>query len=64
MDRTRHAIHSDRAGVRFIDSGKHIHQRRLSGTVFAEQGENLALPDVQIDVFVRDDTAKRLGNVL
>src|SRR5258708_3447155 len=36
-----------------IDTAQHLHQGRLAGTILADQGVNLALPDREIDVVQR-----------
>ena len=39
-----------------------VHQRRLPGPVLAEQGVNLALPQIEVDSVVRDDAGEPLRN--
>ena len=45
------------------DPGEDLDQRRLSRAVVAEQADDLALVDVQVDAAERVDTAERLGDV-
>ena len=46
--------------VRLINAGQHIHQRGFARAVFAKQGQNFALADVQIDPIVGDHRAEAL----
>ena len=53
----------DRTVVWMIDARKHIHKRCLAGSIFAKQGENLALLDGQVDIIIGDNRAKGLCNI-
>ena len=48
---------SDLAGGRIDDAADDADQRRLAGAVRAEQRENLAAPDLQVDVLQRLEAA-------
>ena len=50
------------ARFRVVDSGKHLHQRRLARAVLPEQPDHLALADAQVDVVQRPVTAEILGD--
>ena len=56
------AVHGDRAGVGPQDPGEDLDQRRLAGSVRAEQGVHLARPHRQIDGAQRDDRPERLAH--
>ena len=62
-DRDRLAADQDLAVVGEVDACEHIHQRGLAAAVFAEQGQNLAVIDRQVDPVVGDNRAKTLGDV-
>ena len=53
----------DLALVRVVEPVEDVHQRRLAGAVLAEQGVDLALAEVEVDVVVRDDPGKALRDV-
>ena len=53
----------DLALVGVVQPVEDVHQRRLAGTVLAEQRVDLALPQVEVDVVVRDDARKALRDV-
>ncbi len=53
----------DLSAVREINSGQHVHQRRLAAPVFAEQRQNFAVVDRQADVVIGHHTAEALRNV-
>ena len=64
VDDDRLAVHEDLAFVGTVDAGDHVHQRRFAGAVLAENGEHLALFEVEVHVLVGDDFgAERLGDV-
>ena len=46
-----------------VDAGEHIHQRGLAAAVFAQQGQDLTLMQLQTDRFVRHDLSEALGDV-
>src|SRR5208283_233243 len=50
------AVDRDRAAARLDDAADDVDQRRLAGAVGAEQGENLAAADLEIDGLERDQT--------
>src|SRR6266851_8680422 len=50
--------------VRFIKPGNDLHERRLSGAVFADQSMNLAGTYVEGDVVKHNNTTERLRYVL
>ena len=52
----------DLALVRPGQAVEDVHQRRLAGAVLAEQGVDLAGPDVEVDVVVGDDARVALGD--
>ena len=62
-DRDRLSADQDLAVVGEVDACEHIHQRGLAAAVFAEQGQNLAVIDRQVDPVVGDNRAKTLGDV-
>ena len=45
-------------------AGQHLDQRRLAGAVVAEQADDLALVDVEVDVVERLHAAVELADVL
>jgi len=49
-----------RPAVGVVEPVEHVHQRGLAGAVLAKQSVDLATPDPEVDVVVRDDTRKRL----
>ena len=51
------AVDGDLAGSRIDDAADDADQRRLAGAVRAEQSENLAAPDLQVDVLERLEAA-------
>ena len=50
-----------RSGVRRVGAGQDLDQGRLAGAVLAEQGVDLARPDLQLDVVERGEPAEPLG---
>ena len=56
-------IHEDLAFVRIVDAGEHVHKRGLAAAVFAQQGQDLTLMQLQTDRFVRHDLSEALGDV-
>ena len=61
-DLDRPAVHLDRAGVGPHDAAQHLDQRRLPRAVLAEQGVDLAGPQVEIDPGQRHHAAEPLGH--
>src|SRR5258706_7994250 len=58
------ALPEDLPPVCFIQPGDDLHERGLSGAVFADQSMNLSGPNVEGDVIKHDNTTKRLRYVL
>ena len=58
----RLAVDHDRAGVGHMDAVQDLEDRRLAGAVAAEQGMDLALLDLEIDVDQRLDAPEGLGD--
>ncbi len=56
------AVDEDLALVGPVEPGEHVHQRGFAGAVFAEQAEDLAGPDLQVDIGVGDHRAEALGD--
>ena len=57
------AVHQNFTFIREVDTGQHIHQRGFSAAVFAQQGQNFPLVNIQGNVIVGDDLCEALGNV-
>ena len=57
------SVDRDRALVREIDAGEHVHQRGLAAAVFAQQRQDLAAIDIQPDLVVGHRGAEGLGDV-
>ena len=57
------AVDADLALVRKIDAGEHVHQRRLAGAVFPQQGEDLAAVNIQPDLVVGHGGPEGLGDI-
>jgi hypothetical protein len=53
-----HAGDLDRARIRRIEAGGHVHQRRFTGAVFAQKRVNLAVFDAQMRVVEREEIAE------
>ena len=49
--------------IREVDTGEHIHQGGLAAAVFAQQGQNLSLVDVQPHPVICQGGAKAFGDV-
>ena len=64
FDLDRLSLPEHLAPIGLIQPRDDLHERRLTGAVFADQGVNLAGPHLEADVVKHDDTAKRLGYVL
>ena len=54
------ALEGDRAGVRRMDAREDLHERRLAGAVVADDGDDLARRDVEVDVRERRDRSEGL----
>jgi hypothetical protein len=52
----RFALQANFAGVRLIDPGDDLHQRRFAGAIFTHQGVDGPRADLQLDSVERDDT--------
>ena len=64
-DGHRLAIDVDLPLVGEVDAGEHVHQRGLAAAVLAQQGQDLALVQFKVYIFVCDDlAAEPLGDVL
>ena len=57
------AVYGDRALIREVDAGEHVHQRGLAAAVFAQQGQDLAAVDIEPAFVVGDDGAEALRDV-
>ena len=55
------AVDLDGAGIQAVHAADALDQRRLARAVVAEQGEDLAAVDVQVDVVQREHRAEALG---
>ena len=58
------AVDVDLPLVGEIDAGEHVHQRGLAAAVFTEQGQDLALVQLEIDGVVCRHLSEPLCNVL
>ena len=58
----RLAVDEDLALVGPVEPAEDVHQRRLAGAVLAEQAEDFAGADGQVDRVVGDDVAEPLGD--
>src|SRR5207245_11666067 len=56
------AVEGDRSRIRCLEPGNHPQQRRLAGAGWAEQCQQLAGGDCQIDVVDCDKFTETLGN--
>ncbi len=59
----RHTVQLDRAAVGLVDPRHQVHQRRLAGTVLADQRMNLAALHIERDVVDRAHAGKGLDDV-
>ena len=57
------SVNKDLSLVREIDAGKHIHEGGLAAAVFAQQGQDLPLVNVQPHPVVGQGGAEALGNI-
>ena len=58
----RLALEDHLAGVALVDAGQDLHQGGLAGAVLADQGVDLALADVEVDVGERQHAGEALGD--
>ena len=58
----RLAVERDRAGVRLVDAGEHLEQRRLAGAVLPHQRVHLAGAHVEVDVVQHTHAEERLAD--
>ena len=56
------AVDADLARVGLVEPGQDVHERALAGAVLAEQGVDLARPQVEVDVVVGDDAGEALDD--
>ena len=57
------AVLFDDALLRLVQAEQNTHQGGFSGAVFAEQGVDFALSELQRDIVVCDDAGEALGDV-
>ena len=62
VDSRTNAVEPNRPAVRLVDAGQHLHQRRLAGPVLADERDDLAAMDVEVDVGQRHDAGKAFGD--
>jgi hypothetical protein len=55
------AAQQDLAAARLFQAGQHAHQGRLAGARRPDDGEELALFDVEVDLLYRREAAEVLG---
>ena len=53
---------ADRSAVRPVEAIQHVHERRLPGTVLADERVDLALPNGQVDALQRLQVAEAFGD--
>ena len=63
-DGHRLAVDIDLPLVGEVDAGEHVHQRGLAAAVLPQQGQDLALVQLKVDVVVGHHAAEALGDVL
>ena len=56
------ALEEDPAVVRVVEAVEDVHQGRLPRAVLAQERVHLSLPEVEVDVVVRDDSREALGD--
>ena len=54
---------ADRPGIWLVHPGQDVHERRLAGAVFPEDGVDLPRPEIERDAVVGQDRAEALGDV-
>ena len=63
-DRHRLAVEADLTVVRRVDAGDHLDQRRLAGAVVADEPDDLAGVELEVDAVERLDGAEPLADAL
>ena len=58
------AVHQNLAAVRMVQAINHVHQRGLACTIFAQQGVNLALLQIETHLVVGQHAGEALGDIL
>ncbi len=58
------AAHQDAAGGLLVDTGEDAHQRRLAGTILADQHVDRTLVDLEVDILQRDGAREDAGHLL
>ena len=56
------AVDDDLTGIRPIEAGEDVHQRRLAGAVLAEQRVDFAAPHFEIDAGISEHAGECLGD--
>ena len=56
-------VEDDRARIRMVDAGDLVEERRLAGAVGADQGDDRAARDREVDVVRRDEAAELLADL-
>ena len=62
LDRGGNAIDVNRPRVRAVDAGQHLHQRRFAGPVLADQRDDLAAIDVEVNLGQSHHAGKSFGD--
>ena len=57
-------VHKNLTAVRLVNTGKHVHQCCLAGTIFAKQSQNFTGLDIQLHIFIGHHAAEGLCNSL
>src|SRR5258706_15484746 len=55
-------VDADLAGIGAVEAAEDLAERALAGTVLAEQGMDLARPDLEIDSIIGEDGAESLDD--
>ncbi len=63
VDRDLLPADRDRPRIGVVDAREHVHQGGFARAVLPEQGEDLAVPDVQVDLVVCDNASKPFGDL-
>ena len=58
------AVHADLPLVGLVEPVQDVHERRLPRAVLAEQGVDFAIPELEVDVVVREDARELLDDPL
>ena len=58
----RVAVDDDLTGIRPIEAGENVHERRFAGAVLAEERVDFAAPHFQIDAGIGEHAGERLGD--